>query len=142
MYDATFWSNIINSLVWPFAVLFILILFRVPIINLIYRIKNIKGPGFNVEIGDTIPYYDPTDKTLRTGILTPFPMETSRIEKLETKKLTPAEEEASKIRAQARLDDDTKKFGYQRGELIRHPDGRWAINWKVEAAVQLGIKSG
>ena len=31
--------------------------------------------------------------------------------------------------AQNRLDDDTKKVGYVRGELYQLPDGSWGIHW-------------
>ena len=35
----------------------------------------------------------------------------------------------SRILAQSRLDEDTKKIGRPRGELYKLPDGRWAIHW-------------
>ena len=35
----------------------------------------------------------------------------------------------SKGAAQKRLDDDTKKVGYVRGELYQPKDGTWAISW-------------
>lgn len=35
----------------------------------------------------------------------------------------------SKESAQNRLDDDTKKVGYVRGELYQLPDGSWGIHW-------------
>ena len=31
--------------------------------------------------------------------------------------------------AQKRLDEDTKKVGYQRGDLFQNKDGTWSINW-------------
>ncbi len=37
--------------------------------------------------------------------------------------------EISKIKAQARLDADTMKVGYVRGELYQIEDGSWAIHW-------------
>lgn len=37
--------------------------------------------------------------------------------------------ELSEAQAQARLDADTKKVGYRRGELFRKEDGSWAIHW-------------
>jgi len=43
-----------------------------------------------------------------------------------TVKVTP---ELSKAQAQARLDADTKKVGYRRGELFQKEDGSWAIHW-------------
>jgi len=35
----------------------------------------------------------------------------------------------SRESAQNRLDDDTKKVGYVRGELYQLPDGSWGIHW-------------
>lgn len=37
--------------------------------------------------------------------------------------------ELSRAKAQARLDADTKKVGYVRGELFQKEDGSWAIHW-------------
>lgn len=37
--------------------------------------------------------------------------------------------ELSKAQAQARLDADTKKVGYTRGELFQKEDRSWAIHW-------------
>jgi tetrahydromethanopterin S-methyltransferase subunit G len=35
----------------------------------------------------------------------------------------------SKEAAQDRLDNETKKVGYVRGELYQLPDGSWGIHW-------------
>ena len=37
--------------------------------------------------------------------------------------------ESSKAQAQARLDADTRKVGYRRGELFQKEDGSWGIHW-------------
>jgi hypothetical protein len=37
--------------------------------------------------------------------------------------------ELSKAQAQARLDADTRKVGYRRGELFQKEDGSWGIRW-------------
>jgi hypothetical protein len=37
--------------------------------------------------------------------------------------------ELSRAEAQARLDADTKKVGYARGELFQKEDGSWGIHW-------------
>jgi hypothetical protein len=37
--------------------------------------------------------------------------------------------EVSKEDAQSRLDADTARVGYIRGELYQKEDGTWAINW-------------
>jgi hypothetical protein len=37
--------------------------------------------------------------------------------------------ELSRAKAQARLDADTKKVGYVRGELFQKEDGSWGIHW-------------
>ena len=37
--------------------------------------------------------------------------------------------ELSRAKAQARLDADTKKVGYVRGELFQREDGSWGIHW-------------
>ena len=34
-----------------------------------------------------------------------------------------------KIAAQRRLDEDTKRVGYVRGEVFQTEGGRWAIHW-------------
>ena len=38
-------------------------------------------------------------------------------------------EEQSKEAAQKRLDDDTRRVGYVRGELLQNEDGSWSIHW-------------
>ena len=38
-------------------------------------------------------------------------------------------EEQSKEAAQKRLDDDTRRVGYVRGELFQNEDGTWSIHW-------------
>jgi len=51
--------------------------------------------------------------------------------------ITPSEEQVvkeipikqSKMAAQRRLDEDTKRVGYVRGEIFQLEDGGWAINW-------------
>jgi len=37
--------------------------------------------------------------------------------------------EQSKLAAQKRLDEDTKKVGFVRGELFQNEDGSWSIHW-------------
>ena len=37
--------------------------------------------------------------------------------------------EQKKADAQKRLDEDTRRVGYQRGELFKNKDGGWSINW-------------
>ena len=38
-------------------------------------------------------------------------------------------DKTSKEKAQARLDADTKKVGFVRGEIFEKEDGSWAIHW-------------
>jgi hypothetical protein len=38
-------------------------------------------------------------------------------------------DQEDKILAQKRLDEDTKKVGYVRGEIFEIEDGNWAIRW-------------
>lgn len=38
-------------------------------------------------------------------------------------------QEQSKEAAQKRLDNDTKRVGYVRGELLQNDDGTWSIHW-------------
>ena len=38
-------------------------------------------------------------------------------------------EEQSKEAAQKRLDNDTRRVGYVRGELFRNEDGTWSVHW-------------
>ena len=35
----------------------------------------------------------------------------------------------SKDEAQERLDEDTKRVGYQRGEVFKQKDGKWGVAW-------------
>jgi len=38
-------------------------------------------------------------------------------------------EKKSKAAAQKRLDEDTKRVGYQRGEIYQLEDGSWGVHW-------------
>lgn len=40
-----------------------------------------------------------------------------------------AQIERSKVEAQKRLDEDTERVGYVRGELKKNDDGTWSIAW-------------
>jgi hypothetical protein len=56
-------------------------------------------------------------------------LEGKELHPLPTGVLEKPDSETSRKLAQRRLDEDTKKVGYQRGELYQLPDGRWAIHW-------------
>jgi hypothetical protein len=139
MYESTFWADIISSLVWPITLFVILFLFRNQTKELIGRIIQIQYKELNFVFGDKVSVFSPIDNALHP-IIEPTIKELPPSQKAEIPKLTPEEIEASKKRAQARLDEDTKKNGTQRGELFQLPDGRWAISWKAEATVRIGIR--
>ncbi|TRZ52213.1 MAG: hypothetical protein D4S01_03290 [Dehalococcoidia bacterium] len=54
--------------------------------------------------------------------------------------LSKEEIEGSKQKAQQRLDEDTKRAGYQRGKLNQLPDKSWGIAWEVTVNDQIVIK--
>jgi len=145
MYNATFWSHVIGSLAWPVVVFVIIFIFRNQIKILLLHIKSASFLGFNFEFNDTVDVYSPVDKTMHTIKLeepsSPIkPEEAPSGKKVEIQKLDANEIEASRKRAQERLDEDTKRVGYKRGELFQLPNGGWAIAWKAEATFRVGIK--
>lgn len=142
MYDAIFWSNVIDSLVWPATLFGISLLFRVQILSLINRLKQLKGYGLDLYFGDKVPVFSPDDNAFHSLVLKPVTEEKLSVEKTELKKLPPEEQEASKKKAQTRLDDDIKRNGSRRGELFQNPDGSWSISWNVESLVKIGVKAG
>lgn len=81
-----------------------------------------------------LSYYEPSEDKLefppdlsKNVVIEPPPATASAevvAPKVET--LTP---EASRAKAQARLDADTKKVGYVRGELFQKENESWGIHW-------------
>lgn len=80
-----------------------------------------------------LEFYDPSEDELefppdlsKSVVIRP-PAAAARAEVVAPKvEVTP---ELSKARAQARLDADTRKVGYRRGELFQKEDGSWGIHW-------------
>jgi hypothetical protein len=129
MYDAEFWGEIIKSLIWPLTLIFLLLFFSNQVRELIRRIHTWKSPWGEFQ------FFQFGDVINPPAVITPPPGET-----LETKKLSPEEMEASRKRAQARLDEDTKKNGVQRGKLFQLSNGAYAVAWEASATVHIGIK--
>lgn len=80
-----------------------------------------------------LEFYKPGEDTLefppdlsKDVVIRPVPASVRASVAGPTVKVTP---ELSKAQAQARLDADTKKVGYRRGELFQKEDGSWAIHW-------------
>ncbi len=141
MYDIESWNStikvfldFIGSISWPIIVLIIFWVFRSPISKLIATLKTLKWKDWTLEFGDKIPVYSPTDKAFQEVVLQP-PVPAVKAQVAEISKLSDEEIEQSRQRAQKRLDEDTKRVGYQRGKLFQVPDsGKWAIAWDLEVS--------
>ncbi len=131
----TFVSRMIDSLAWPVVVLFMVSIFRRPLTALIGRIKSLNWRDLNIDFNDTVQLLSPTGEPARV-----LKVEPPAAQKVEiSARLSAQEIEGSRKTAQARLDEDTKKAGYQRGKLFQLPNGAYAIAWEVVAQVHIGI---
>jgi hypothetical protein len=45
----------------------------------------------------------------------------------------------TKDEAQKRLDEDTQRAGYVRGELYQTKDGNWGINWRMDVSGTVNV---
>lgn len=80
-----------------------------------------------------LEFYEPSEDDLefppdlsRNVVIRPAPASARASVAGPTVKVIP---ELSKARAQARLEADTKKVGYVRGELFQNEYGDWGIHW-------------
>ncbi len=139
---------------WPVCVLTLLIvflvIFRKPIANKIGDISSVEGEGKKWKINmnpdkDKIIKLEPTSSKPSPQILQAkgipsaeaFGNATISTEK---PKLSEEDIEKSKQEAQQRLDEDTKKVGYKRGELYLRDDKSYGIAWKVNVNDRIVIK--
>jgi hypothetical protein len=129
----------LSSLSWPIFILIIFLLFKNPIAKLILNLKSAEIAGFKLEFGDTIPVYSTTDKaTYEVELRPPLPPSAEVIEP-KIARLSDEEIEQSRQNALKRLEDDTKKVGYQRGKLRQLENGGYAIAWEVQFGGKIGI---
>lgn len=123
MDNFTFISDLVKSIVWPITILIIIFIFRLQLLKLIGNIKSLKWKdALELRIGDTLSVnkveVTPTTAELKFKTYAPEVV------------IKPASAtEVSKEGAQARLDADTTKVGYVRGEIYQVKDGSWAIHW-------------
>ena len=126
MYDATFWGNLVDTvltflgtLAWPTAIVIVVLIFRRQIEVLILHIKKGKLFGFEFEIGDKVQAYSPDDRKIYTIPLEkPAAEVESKIHKVSSEVIA-----MSKERAERRLEEDTRLTGIKRGRLFQHEDG-------------------
>ena len=132
--------NWLGSLSWPIAVLLIFLIFKSPISWLLKNLKSVRWKDWIFEIGDKVPAYSPTENKFHEVVLQP-PIPTAKVPVAEISRLSDEEIEQSRKRAQQRLDEDTKRVGYQRGKLFQVADsGKWAIAWHLEVGERITIK--
>jgi hypothetical protein len=132
--------NWLSSLSWPIAVFFIFLILKSPISWLLTHLKSIRWKDWIFEIGDKVPVYSPTDNKFHEVVLQP-PIPAAKVKAEKIARLSDEEIEQSRIRAQQRLDEDTKRAGYQRGKLFQVPDsGKWAIAWEIEVNAGIVLK--
>ena len=138
------WKTIftyLGTLSWPIIALIVACIFRNPIVNLIARIKTAKWKDLVLEFGDKVPVYSPEDKKFHPVILKPEPVTTFKPSEVKlVSRLSEDEIEQSKQKAQKRLEEDTKRVGYQRGKLYQLDNGKWAISWDVEISDGIILK--
>jgi len=125
------------ALAWPATVLIIVCIFRRNISQLLANIENIRFPGGEVNLvpGDTVEA--PTIASpvpQRKDVVIKVPTATAEAKAFApsiqtTDKLSDEEIKLSKERAQRRLDEDTKKVGFRRGEISQNSDGLWIVHW-------------
>lgn len=139
-------NDLIIGISWPIVVLILgiifLIIFRIPIVNLLNRIRVAKGEGNKWEINFDLTI-DKFNKNSFPQVLQPKGIESGEefgettisfqtTTPNEIKQILSEEEiEESRQKAQKRLDADTEKVGYIRGKLYQLKDGRYGIEWGI-----------
>ena len=127
--------NWLSSLSWPGLVLIIVLLFKDHISSLLDNLKWLEIFGIKLGVGDTVRFHTTFDKeTDVIGVRPPSAVE----EKVP--RLSNDEIEQSKQRALKRIDEDTKKVGYQRGKLRLLENGGYAVAWDVQVSDRFKIK--
>ncbi len=144
-------DEIIKILIWPVIVLiiviFFIIMFKRPLSEKINDISiefesaklkvNMRGGDIIVEKGsiasDSIPHIISPDLIPSSEKFYPATIT------VDTQKLSEAEIETSRLKAQQRINEDTKKVGYQRGKLYLLKDGSYGVIWEVKAKTKIGI---
>lgn len=133
----------LGTLSWPIIVLVIVCIFRLPISKLLANLKSAKWKDLILEFDDKVPVYSPEDNRFYSVILKSPLAPSSRGRGIEANifgLLSDEEIEQSKQKARKRLEEDTKRVGYERGKLFQLDNGKWAIAWEVEASATIGLK--
>jgi hypothetical protein len=142
MYGSDFWMQIVtvvlNNLSWPIVVLAIVLIFKSEIKWLILHIKSWKGFGQEINV-DAADQVTPLLRGVKVGVeLKPLPPPSKKAPEAKVPKLPDEEIKQSRQRALKRIEEDTKKAGYQRGKLRQLDNGAYAVAWELE--VSDGIK--
>ena len=132
--------NWLSSLSWPIFILVIILIFKDPIAKRLANLKSAEFAGIKLEFGDTIPVYSTKDKASYEVELKPPSPPEAKVVEMKTARLSDEEIEQSRQRALKRLEDDTKKVGYQRGKLRTLENGGYAIAWEIEVSDGFKIK--
>jgi hypothetical protein len=125
-------SSVLSAWAWPFVVLVLALIFNVPLTALINRLKTLKIAGFELVLNDYVPASDPANPNMiyMVQLRRSLGKEALVSETVKAPRLSDKQIEESRERAQHRLDADTKKVGFLRGELKQSTeDGSWSIAW-------------
>lgn len=145
-------NEILQQLIWPIVVIILviifLIIFRKPIANRIEHVVLVKGKGWEVYIDpnkDELTIQSPEVSKPIPQVIEPKAIpSTSTIGKptiiVDKLKLSSEEIEKSRLRAQQRIDEDTKRVGFQRGKLRQLEDGSYGVAWELHFSDKIGIK--
>lgn len=127
------------NVAWPIVVLILgetfIFVFRKPIANLIGRTRSAEGEGgkwkvnFDPEVDSIVS--KPLHQIIKPASISSEEKVYEPTIKSDESRLSKEEIENSKRKAQKRLDEDTKKVGYQRGELYQLTDGSYGIKWSL-----------
>lgn len=137
MNNFEFWGTIISSFAWPVSLIVLVLIFKKELSVLIGSIKSIRsgpvefqvGPGDVLDLSAAVPQTAPTHQYIQVKSIPSAEAFGTPTVMVGAPKLSEEEIERSRQVAQRRLDEDTKRVGYQRGELFRRDDGVWAIRW-------------
>jgi hypothetical protein len=146
-------NEILQQLIWPIVVIILviifLIIFRRAIANRIEHVILVKGKGWEVHMDtnkDKLTILSPKVSESIPQVIEPETIQsTSTIGKptiiVGEPKLSEEEIEKSKLKAQQRINEDTKRVGYQRGKLWQLADGSYGVAWEIKSAVDIGIRA-
>ena len=151
-------NEIFQQIIWPIVVIILVflfyVMFREPITNWIRNIKVVKVKGGKNGIEVEMRHMD-TDKDIIAaqnskasnsipqiiepkGIPSDVVFGTPTIT-VGTPELSKEEIETSRLKAQQRIDEDTKEVGYQRGKLFLLKDGSYGVAWEVNVGGKITI---